>query len=53
MPLTKEGRKVKKSMEKHYGKEKGEDVFYASMQKGKPGSKKWHGKKKMKRKRSV
>lgn len=34
MPLTKKGRKIKKSMEKYYGKEKGEDVFYASQQKG-------------------
>ena len=32
-PLTKKGSKIKKSMEKHYGKEKGEDVFYASQKK--------------------
>lgn len=35
MPLTKKGRKIKRAMEKTYGKEKGEDVFYASQQKGK------------------
>lgn len=29
-----------------YGSEKGERVFYASIQKGKPGSSKWHGKSK-------
>ena len=34
MPLTKKGKKVKKAMEKTYGKEKGEDVFYASKIKG-------------------
>lgn len=35
MPLTKKGRKVKKAMEKTYGKKKGEQVFYASINKGK------------------
>jgi len=34
MPLTKKGAKIKRAMEKQYGKEKGEDVFYASQQKG-------------------
>lgn len=34
MPLSKKGKKIKTSMEKHYGAEKGEDVFYASQQKG-------------------
>jgi len=29
MPLTKKMKKVKKAMSKTYGKEKGEDVFYA------------------------
>jgi len=33
MPLTKKGAKIKRAM-KHYGKEKGEDVFYASQNKG-------------------
>lgn len=34
MPLTKKGRKIKKSMEKQYGKKKGESVFYASENRG-------------------
>lgn len=34
MPLTKKGEKIKKSMEKSYGKKKGESVFYASQNKG-------------------
>ena len=41
-PLTKKGKKVKKSMEKEYGKEKGKKVFYASMNKGNPVSASWH-----------
>lgn len=35
MPLTKKGKKIKKAMEKEYGKKKGEKVFYASANKGK------------------
>jgi len=31
-------------MKNQYGSEKGERVFYASINKGKPGSAKWHGK---------
>ena len=34
MPLTEKGRKVKRAMQKRYGKEKGEAVFYASENKG-------------------
>ena len=34
MPLTKKGDKVKKAMEKTYGKERGERVFYAAENKG-------------------
>lgn len=34
MPLTKKGKKVKRAMEKQYGKKKGERVFYASERKG-------------------
>jgi len=34
MPLTKKGRKIKKQMEKTYGKKRGERVFYASERKG-------------------
>ncbi len=33
MPLTKKGSKIKKSMEKQYGKKKGEQVFYSSINK--------------------
>ena len=33
-PLTKKGTKIKKEMEKQYGKEKGDRVFYASQKKG-------------------
>jgi len=46
MPLTKSGNKVMSAMMGEYGKEKGKEVFYASMNKGKPGSSKWHAKKK-------
>lgn len=34
MPLTEKGKKIKKSMEAEYGKDKGERVFYASQNKG-------------------
>jgi hypothetical protein len=34
MPLTKKGKKIKSAMEKEYGSEKGERVFYASKNKG-------------------
>lgn len=33
-PLTEKGKKIKKAMVKQYGKEKGEQVFYASERKG-------------------
>lgn len=35
MPLTKKGSKIKKAMDKEYGKKKGDSVFYASRNKGK------------------
>jgi hypothetical protein len=35
MPLTEKGEKIKGAMEKKYGPEKGEEVFYASKNKGK------------------
>lgn len=35
MPLTKKGKKIKAAMVKEYGKDKGEQVFYASENKGK------------------
>ena len=34
MPLSAKGKKIKKSMEKQYGKKKGKKVFYASANKG-------------------
>lgn len=44
MPHTKSGKKVLRKMKEKYGSEKGEDVFYASIVKGKKGSSKWEGK---------
>jgi len=35
MPLTKKGAKIKGAMQEQYGKKKGEEVFYASKNKGK------------------
>ena len=35
MPLNKKGKKIMKSMKKQYGKKKGEEVFYASLNKKK------------------
>lgn len=34
MPLTSKGEEIKANMEKEYGKKKGEQVFYASANKG-------------------
>lgn len=34
MPLSFKGRKIKRNMEREYGKEKGDRVFYASENKG-------------------
>jgi hypothetical protein len=34
MPLTKKGKKVRRSMQQQYGKERGDRVFYASERKG-------------------
>jgi len=42
MPLTTSGKKVLRAMKKHYGKAKGSQVFYASINKKKKGSSKWH-----------
>lgn len=39
MPLTREGKKVKAAMAKQYGAKKGEEVFYATMNKY---HKQWH-----------
>ena len=34
MPLTSKGRKIKSAMQKQYGKDRGERVFYATENKG-------------------
>jgi len=34
MPLTKKGEKIKEAMKKEYGPKKGEQVFYASQNRG-------------------
>jgi len=46
MPLTDTGEKVLRRMKKEYGPEKGEEVFYRSINAGVAGSKKWEHKKK-------
>lgn len=47
MPLSKKGAKIKRAMSKTYGKKKGEQVFYASVNAGKiKGAKKRASKKK-------
>ena len=35
MPLTKKSKKIMRSMKKQYGKKRGEQVFYATKNKGK------------------
>lgn len=35
MPLTSKGKKIKKAMQKTYGKKEGSKVFYATENKGK------------------
>lgn len=34
MPLTDKGQKIRRGMEREYGRKKGEQVFYASRNKG-------------------
>jgi hypothetical protein len=46
MPLTKKGTKIKRSMQKTYGKKKGEAVFYASKNAGRIKGVEKKGKKK-------
>lgn len=41
-PITASGGKVMESMQRGYGMKKGKQVFYASINKGLKGSKKWH-----------
>lgn len=47
MPLSKTGNEVLANMKKEYGDKKGKSVFYASINKNKPGSEKWHASKKL------
>ncbi len=47
MPLTKQGKSVLQNMRKTYGSKKGKQVFYASINKNKAGSEKWHASKKL------
>lgn len=48
MPLTKKGKKIMRAMKGEYGKKKGEQVFYASRNKGRiSGVEKLARKKKM------
>jgi len=42
VPLTKSGSKVMRSMKNEYGEKKGKEVFYASINKKKKGTEKWH-----------
>jgi len=47
MPLSESGKKILARMKQEYGDKKGEEVFYASINAHKKGTKKWHkGKKK-------
>lgn len=46
MPLTASGNAILDMMAKHSGKKKGKGMFYASINKGKKGSQKWHKKNK-------
>ena len=41
MALTKTGEEVLRSYREQYGSEKGEEYFYASVNKGVPGSSEW------------
>lgn len=55
MPLTAKGKKIRSAMQKKYGHEKGEQVFYAKEKKGGLPSgvtKPYKGKKKMMKHRS-
>ena len=47
MPITKSGLKVLSSMREQYGSEKGKSVFYASINKKKKGTEKWHEKRRV------
>ncbi len=42
MPLTPTGEAVLRRMKARYGAKRGRAIFYASINKGVPGSEKWH-----------
>ena len=44
MPLTKSGKSILGEMKEKHGSKKGTSIFYASINKGNPGTKKWHKK---------
>ena len=46
MPLTATGRRVLEEMRDRYGDNKGERIFYSTINSGKKGSSKWHESKK-------
>jgi len=46
MPLSPSGKKILARMQQEYGDKKGKEVFYASINAHKKGTKLWHGKKK-------
>ena len=46
MPLTKEGKKVERTFEKEYGKEKGKSVFFGYIKKHPAQTSEFHRKRK-------
>ena len=42
MPLTKEGQKILKQFQSRYGKEKGKEIFFATINKDNEKTKSWH-----------
>lgn len=46
MPLSAKGQEILGKYKKQYGSDRGKSNFYASINKGNPGTGQWHGKKK-------
>ena len=46
MPLTPSGKRILSKMKKSYGDKKGKEVFHAMIAEKKPGTTKWHKRKK-------
>lgn len=42
IPLTKSGKRILKNYQRQYGKEKGKDFFYATIQKYPERTREWH-----------